>query len=202
MTRQAAQKCMVSPESKVVNESGSRTTLPAIPIMAVDELSGVPDNQNLPDLVINRRDTDNSMTLTVIKPTQAAEAASTEEEIDAATTLLSLGEIHDDTLEEDNENAQLMPIGGQNAPMDAAPEPIRLDQVSVDNAITGMIQTEELQKKDELNAQLNQATNTEKTVDENAENKTEPPIVTEEEPTVKGALKTKTYTLKKKADSK
>ena len=59
--------------------------------------------------------------------------------MDAAAALLSLGEIRDDTLEDDD-NAELMPIGGQNVAVDAAPEPICLDQVSVDQAIAGLIQ--------------------------------------------------------------
>ena len=39
------------------------------------------------------------------------EAVSTEEEIDAAEALLSLGEVRDNTIDDD-ENATLMPIGG------------------------------------------------------------------------------------------
>ena len=74
---------------------------------------------------------------------------STEEEMDAAAALLSLGEVRDDTLDDDNDNAELMPIGGQNVPVDIAPQPIRLDQMSVDNAIAGMIQSEE-QTKDAM----------------------------------------------------
>ena len=76
--------------------------------------------------------------------TQGADTTGTEEELDAATTLLSLGTIRDDTLDDDTENAELMLIGGQNAPIDAALEPIRLDQISVDNTITGLIQEEEV----------------------------------------------------------
>ena len=39
-----------------------------------------------------------------------------------------------------------MPIGGINVPEDIAPEPLRLDQVSVDNVIAGIVETEELEK--------------------------------------------------------
>ena len=39
-----------------------------------------------------------------------------------------------------------MPIGGANVPEDVAPQPLRLDQVSVDNAIAGLIETEQLEK--------------------------------------------------------
>ena len=66
---------------------------------------------------------------------------STEEDLEAASTLLSLGDTHDDTLDDDHENAQLMPIGGVNVPVDVAPKPLRLDQVSVDNIIAGIVET-------------------------------------------------------------
>ena len=135
--------------------------------------------------------------------TQDAEAASTEEELDATATLLTLGTVRDDTLDEDTKNAELMPIGGQNAPTDIAPEPIRLDQVSVDNAITGIIQTEEV-NKDKPTAKTDQDTNTKRNIGKDVEREAEPQALTgtENAPVMKGALKTKTYTLKKKTDSK
>ena len=52
----------------------------------------------------------------------------------------------EDTLEEDDDNALLMPIGGANNLEDIVPEPIRLDQHSVDNTIAELIETEELKK--------------------------------------------------------
>ena len=91
------------------------------------------DEQKLPDLVLEHEDPDTS---------QATVAISTEEKMDAAAALLSLGEVRDDTLDGDD-NAELMPIGGQNVAVDAAPEPIRLDQVSVDKAIAGLIQDDQ-----------------------------------------------------------
>ena len=68
------------------------------------------------------------------------QAVSTEEEMDAVAALLSLGEVGNETLDDNNENAELMPIGGQNVPLDVAPQPIRLDQLSVDNAIAEITQ--------------------------------------------------------------
>ena len=56
-------------------------------------------------------------------------AVSTEEDLEAASTLLSLGDTLDDTLDDDDENAQLMPIGGDNVPEHIVPEQLRLDQV-------------------------------------------------------------------------
>ena len=71
------------------------------------------------------------------------QAVSTEEEMDVAAALLSLGEIRDD---DNNENAELMPIRGPNVPLDITPQPIRLDQLSVDNAIAEMIQVDDQSK--------------------------------------------------------
>ena len=70
----------------------------------------------------------------------------TEEDLEATSTLLSLGDTLEDTLGEGDENALLMPIGGANVPEDVAPQPLRLDQVSVDNAIAGLIETEQLEE--------------------------------------------------------
>ena len=130
-THQAASKHTVSPESKSALKSKTMGTLPAVPTSASTSssiivpdhaLTGVLDEQKLPDLVLEHDDPNIS---------QATGAISTEEEMDAVAALLSLGEIRDDTLEDDN-NAELMPIGGRNVAVDAAPEPIRLDQVSVE----------------------------------------------------------------------
>ena len=67
----------------------------------------------------------------------------TEEDLEAASTLLSLGNTLEDTLDEGDENALLMPIGGANVPEDVTPQPPRLDQISVDNAIAGLVATEQ-----------------------------------------------------------
>ena len=71
--------------------------------------------------------------------------------MDAAAVLLSIGEIRDNTLDDNNENAELMPIGGPNVPLDITPQPIRLDQLSVDNAITEMIQVDDQSKDTSAN---------------------------------------------------
>ena len=97
-----------------------------------------------------------------------------------------------------------MPIGGRNMAVDAAPEPIRLDQVSVDKAIAGLIQDN--QDRD---------TTTGKSKEDKMENQPSPvePVEPDEarpirekddkpEPPVKGTLKTKTYALKKKVETK
>ena len=170
--------------------------------MAPDtDLTGVPsiiDNQILPDLVLDREDPDTS---------QATGAISTEEEMDAAAALLSLGEVRDDTLDGGDDNAELMPIGGQNMPVDAAPEPICLDQLSVDKAIAGLIQSED-QNKDETTNDKNEqqtehptpSTNPDSPEKQKSDRGTED--LDQPEPATKGTLRTKTYTLKKKTETK
>ena len=202
-TRQSASKHTVSHESKSALKSKTTGTLPAIPastftvssiIVPDHALTGVLDEQKLPDLVLEHDDPNTS---------QATGAISTEEEMDAVAALLSLGEIRDDTLEDDD-NAELMPIGGRNVAVDAAPEPIRLDQVSVDKAIAGLIQDD--QDRDTITGESKE---------HKTENQPSPaePVEPDEarltmekddkpEPPVKGTLKTKTYALKKKVETK
>ena len=210
--RLAAHKRMSSPESIIVEETASAATLSAVPTTSNegDTLTGVPvEDQNLPDLVLNRNEPDIVEPVNVEQATKTVDAASTEEDLEAASTLLSLGDIRDNTLDEDDENAQLMPIGGVNALVDVAPEPLRLDQVSVDNVIAGIVETEELEKDltvGETQPPETQDSSTAKLAAE--EGVTVEPLPdtgdqTEKEPVVvKGALKTKTYALKKKPDSK
>ena len=93
----------------------------------------------------------------------------------------------------------LMPIGGANAPTDVAPEPIRLNQISVDQAIADLIQTQE-NNKDNSPEKIEQASCTTSTNKNTAAKNVKP--LSEAKPVVKGALTTKTYALKKKADGK
>ena len=163
---------------------------PPPPKKTNDELPGVSTEQTLPDLVLEQEGTSYQ------KIPPGTDTTGTEEELDAAATLLSLGTIRDDTLDEDTENSELMLIGGQNAPIDAAPEPIRLDQINVDNAIAGFIQDEEVPNKPDK--QKPDSTGVDAENQETKDSKS----ATENSPTVKGALKMKTYALKKKAINK
>ena len=212
-TLQAARKHTASPEPKAMPKIRKTTTLPAVPSSTAKrapdtDLTGVPsvaDDQILPDLVLKQEDPDIS---------EAAGTISTEEEMDAAAALLSLGEVRDDTLDDDNNNAELRPLGGQNVPMDVAPEPIHLDQMSVDKAVAGMIQSEEQTKDDMTNDQPDnqpeqpmpapKPDDVPKLVDDPAKQKTDWSTEDQDktEPAMKGTLKTKTYTLKKKIDTK
>ena len=210
-TRQAARKYTASSESQGVKRTKSNSTLPVIPPSASksrqsDELTGVPDkidDQILPDLVLEHDDPDTT------------QAISTEEEMDAVTALLSLGEMGNDTLDDNNENAELMPIRGQNVPLDVAPQPILLDQLNVDNAITEMIHADDQSKDTSANTKTEEQFEVQtvaKPDDANKENTTEtrstlpavPPPASEnkQELATKGTLQTKTYTLKKKTDAK
>ena len=153
-TRVAAQKHTISPEVKNTNKglgTTSTSTLSVVPstsearnVTAVD-LTGVPTVQiaeTLPDLVQNSKPSNVNL-----PPVAAADPVSTEEELDAIDALLSLSEVRDNALEEDD-NADLMPVGLPTNIMDAAPVPVRLDQLNVDTAIAELMQTEELEKQD------------------------------------------------------
>ena len=212
-TRQAARKHTAFPKPKSVPKMGNTTTLPAVPSSTAKrapdtDLTGIPsvtDDQILPDLVPEQEDPDTS---------QATGAISTEEEMDAAAALLSLGEVRDDTLDGGEDNAELMPIGGQNVPVDAAPKPIRLDQLSVDKAIAGLIQSEEQTKDDTTNDQPDdqpeqptpapKPDNVPKSKDSPKKQKPDHGTEDHDKPELatKGILETKTYTLKKKIETK
>ena len=201
--RLAAHKRMSSPESVTVEEDAPAVTLSAVPTKSGDgeTLTGIPvEDQKLPDLVVNQNELDTVEPVNVEQAAIAVNIVSTEEDLKAASMLLSLGDTHDDTLDDDDENAQLMPIGGINVPVDVAPEPLRLDQVGVDNIIAGIVETEELEKD------LTVGKTTSKPAEE--ESATAEPLPdmgdqADNEPVaMKGSLKTKTYVLKKKPDSK
>ena len=76
------------------------------------------------DLVINQSEPASTQPENEQETLLAANTASTEEELEAASTLLSLGDTHDDTLDEEDKNALLMPIGSANIPLDVALQPL------------------------------------------------------------------------------
>ena len=115
---------MSSPESVTVEEDAPAVTLSAVPTKSGDgeTLTGIPvEDQKLPDLVVNQNELDTVEPVNVEQAAIAVNIVSTEEDLKAASMLLSLGDTHDDTLDDDDENAQLMPIGGINVPVDVAP---------------------------------------------------------------------------------
>ena len=162
-------------------------TFTAIPTPSTSTLEGVPKvDEQLLDLVLPQPGSVQENKLPV-------NVGNTEEDLEAASTLLSLSDTLEDTLDEEEENALLMPIGGASVPEDVAPQPLRLDQVSVDNAIAGLIETEQLEK-------------------DLADNKKEGSVPADTLPSKqdqtdvnsgkKGTLETKTYVLKKKSEKK
>ena len=104
----------------------------AIPSMSAPSSAPEQADITLLDLVVNRSELPET-------DLQMPTATNTVEDLEAANTLLSLGDSLEDTLEEDDDNALLMPIGVENNLEDIAPEPIRLDRHSVDNTIAELI---------------------------------------------------------------
>ena len=108
-TRVAAQKHTVSPEAKNANKRPSTMSLSALSAILstskasnvpTSDLTGVPTGQiaeTLPDLVQNSESLNVELTSAAV-----ADPVSTEEELDAIDALLSLSEVHDNTLEDDD----------------------------------------------------------------------------------------------------
>ena len=190
-TRISANKRMNSPESITIEGDPTTDALSGIPSTSTatsSTLTGIADNV-LPDLVINRpsvSETDNEPPI----------ATNTLEDLEAASTLLSLGDTLEDTLDDEEDNALLMPIGGANIPEDIAPQPLRLDQVSIDNVIAGIVETEQLEKEVDDGAENKTTDTTAKTsilpeTDKNTQDQDDT------EKIKKGSLKTKSYMLRK-----
>ena len=130
---------------------------------------------------------------------------STEEELDTIDALLSFGDVCDDTLNEDD-NAQLMPVGTLTNIVDAAPVPVRLDQLNVDTAIADIMQTEELEQQNvddvtpvPYETSVNKPADVKSSDDKTAEGTTDDRPKSAS-PT-QGSLKIKMHALKKKANS-
>ena len=190
-TRISANKKMNSPKPVTIEvnpRTDALTGVPSTSKAALTPLTGVADNV-LPDLVINRpsvSDINNEPPI----------ATNTMEDLEAASTLLSLGDTLEDTVDDEDDNALLMPIGGANIPEDIAPQPLRLDQVSIDNVIAGIAETEQLEKDTDDGAENKKTDTTSKTptVPETTKNTSDQG---ETEKIKQGSLKTKSYVLKK-----
>ena len=110
-----------------------------------DAFFGVPENaDSLPDLGQSKDITTDDI---LNQPSsQTLEAGSTEEELDATDTLLSLSTVRENLdfrIDDFEDNSLLMLIGGQPPIEDVAPEPLRLGQVEVDSEIARIITAEE-----------------------------------------------------------
>ena len=118
-TQLSAHKCMNSPESAALDGDNPTTdTFTAVPTPSTSTLEGIPNvDKQLPDLVLPPPGSvpENKLPVNV---------GNTEEDLEATSTLLSLSDTLEDTLDEGDENALLMPIGGANAPEDVTPRPL------------------------------------------------------------------------------
>ena len=112
-------KHMNSPESTALDgDTPTLDTFTAIPTPSTSTLEGVPNvDKQLPDLVLTPPGIvpENKLPVNV---------GNTEEDLEAASTLLSLSDTLEDTLDEGDKNALLMPIGGANVPEDVTPQPL------------------------------------------------------------------------------
>ena len=184
----SAHKRMNSPESTALDaNTQAPDTFTAIPTPSTSTLEAVPNvDEQLLDLVLppSRNVPENKLPVNV---------GNTEEDLEAASTLLSLGDTLEDTLDEGDENALLMPIGGANVPEDVAPQPLRLDQISIDNAIAGLISRKQ-QEEDTANNKNYEGAPTDSLAMK--QDQTDANLIK------KGTLETKTYVLKKKPEKK
>ena len=205
---------MSSPESIPLEREAIGDTFSAVPSTSAEvPLTGIPHAEDvLPDLVVNQPQDETTIPEsnkpTVPEPDdQPPIATNTLEDLEAASMLLSLSDTLEDTIEEEDNNALLMPIGGANNLEDVVPQPLCLDQVSVDNVITGLVETEQLEKEAVDETKNPMAEVTVLTVPPvNMKLPTDPPpdLQTQDDTNTskKGSLKTKTYVLKKKPEVK
>ena len=191
-SRISAHRIMGSPNTTSTEGDITIDTPLAIPSTSAPSLDPAQADITLPDLVFNRSEVPEA-------DPQLPAATNTLEDLEAANTLLSLGDSLEDTLEEDDENSLLMPIGGANNPGDIAPQPIRLDRDSVDNTIAELVETEELKKITEKEI-TNPTVALPSPTDQLQAPMDPPPVVHSpdvSDNTKTGSLITKTYVLKK-----
>ena len=177
-------------DHKVTALSEASSQSNTLPVTSTN-LPGAPDPSaldvnTLPDLV-NTRSTD---------------AENAEGVRDAIDALLSLGGSVE-TQMDDEDNAALMPIGVPTDIVDAAPVPILLDQVNVDNAIANIVDTEQktsdVPKPTEVEDDpvIAQGTTTPLDADPSTATTTDTAIASN----TQGLLKIRTHALKKKPHS-
>ena len=160
--------------------------------------------ESLPDLVLDDTTVSVHAAPNTASTSQAKEmfnvehlSTDDEAEMDVVDALLSLSGVRDDGEDPTLENKQLIPIGGANLPVDAAPVLIALDQVQVDHAIA------ELAEQDEIQAQA--AASKTDADDATAAVESLDNVTTRDESNStisKGVFKTTTHTLKKKTENK
>ena len=115
-------------------------------------LDDVPANDDkLPELVRTSQTETDSYSLVLdtvppvgdLPPDNIFDGGTTEEELDAVDALLSLSNVRDNAVETPlDDNASLMPIGGNSIYQDVNLVTVHLDQVSVDGAIAKIVSEE------------------------------------------------------------
>ena len=153
----STKNCMVNTTEVVCHEVSSTSSASELcgGLGVTDAFFGVPensDNNKLPDLGQSTEITIGDVLNQ--SQTHTVEAGSTEEELDAADTLLSLSSVRNNLslgTDEFEDNSLLMPIGAQPPIEDIAPEPLRLGNMDVDNAIALMITAKEQEKLETTN---------------------------------------------------
>ena len=207
---------IISPEPSTLT---GKQNLPADPL-ATPSLPGVPiipqtatepivpdlNLESLPDLVVDDT-TANVYVAPDTASTSQAKATETfnveplsmdnEAKMDVVDALLSLSSVRDNVEDPTLENEQLMPIGGVNLPVDAAPVPIELGQVQVDHAIA------ELAERDKIQTQAAAVNPDADDVMAAVELVGDVTTKKESNNTIgKGVFKTTTHTLRKKMENK
>ena len=133
--------------------------------------------------------------------------------MDIADALLSLQDLHDDSVDQPTEKETLMPIGGGNLPIDVAPVPLELNQVQVDHAIAKMTEqqqqeeaaAERVTNKDNVIPTENISRPAPSAVADNNPKESKPKGDTDAKgssPPPKGEFKTTMHALKKKVETK
>ena len=162
------------------------------------------NNDKLPDLVLNHSGvevTDNITTDPQLQNTALTDAATTEDEEDAAEALLRLG----DDLGPIDDNSSLMPIGGsgEGIAKDAVPVPIKLSDKDVHEAIRDLNNDTVPDDNNNKMARVNNAQtptapplNNFQAMEEN-----NPPLKTPPSSPPKGKLEVKEYGIKKKSEN-
>ena len=161
------------------------------------------NDDKLPDLVLNRpsvEGTDNLIVDSQPQNTTLTDAATTEDEEDAAEALLRLG----DDLGPIDDNSTLMPIGGsgEGIAKDAVPVPIKLSDKDVQEAVRDL-NNDNVPDENNNTARGNDAhiptrspSNSPKASEEN-----NPPLKTPLSSPPKGKLEFKEYGIKKKSEN-
>ena len=133
--------------------STNETALSTSSVGVKDVFLGVPemDNLLLPDLGLSKEPTREDVINQLINTEPTQEVNTTEDELDTADALLSLSNTREigSNLDTDfgmEDNALLIPIGGQAICEDIAPTESRLGQIEVDSEIAHIIDAEEQPK--------------------------------------------------------